>query len=111
MRKKNKILSGGTIKPVVLFAIYLSCFCGQTTGAHDQSIPQQPKNITAGIYLWTDTCNVYILKSGDNALLIDFGDGTVLDALDKIGIKKIDWILFTHHHREQCQGIGKVNFY
>ena len=110
MRKKNKILSGGTIKPVVLFAIYLSCFCGQTTGAHDQSIPQQPKNITAGIYLWTDTCNVYILKSGDNALLIDFGDGTVLDALDKIGIKKIDWILFTHHHREQCQGIGKVNF-
>ncbi|MGB9601784.1 MAG: MBL fold metallo-hydrolase, partial [Limisphaerales bacterium] len=60
-----------------------------------------PGKLLPNLYVWTDTCNVYILKSGANALLIDFGDGGVLDRLEKLNIKSVDWILFTHHHREQ----------
>lgn len=56
------------------------------------------------LYRWTDTCNVYVLKEGDSAILIDLGDGSVLSHLKQIGVTKIDWVLFTHHHREQCQG-------
>ena len=56
------------------------------------------------LYKFTDVCNVYILRDKDSALLIDLGDGSVLSHLSEIGIKKIDWVLFTHHHREQCQG-------
>jgi len=56
------------------------------------------------LYRWTDTCNVYVLRDGDAALLIDLGDGSVLDHLGAIGVKRIEWVLFTHHHREQCQG-------
>ncbi|MGC8829777.1 MAG: MBL fold metallo-hydrolase [Verrucomicrobiia bacterium] len=67
-----------------------------------------PGKLLPNLYVWTDTCNVYILKSGANALLIDFGDGGVLDRLEKLNIKSVDWILFTHHHREQCQGIYKI---
>lgn len=37
------------------------------------------------------------------ALLIDLGDGSVLEQLPKIGVKRVEWVLFTHHHREQCQ--------
>ena len=60
------------------------------------------------LFVWTDTCNVYLLRDGDAALLVDLGDGSVLDHLHEIGVKRVDWILFTHHHREQCQGAERL---
>jgi len=56
------------------------------------------------LYQWTDTCHGYVLKHGDANLLIDLGDGSVLNHLREIGVRRIEWVLFTHHHREQCQG-------
>jgi glyoxylase-like metal-dependent hydrolase (beta-lactamase superfamily II) len=61
------------------------------------------------LYVWTDTCNSYIIRDGESALLFDLGDGGGLAHLDQIGVRQVEWILFTHHHREQCQGIGRVN--
>ena len=66
------------------------------------------QKIAADLYLWTDICNVYVFKDGAEALLIDLGDGSVLDHLPEIGVERIEWILFTHHHREQCQGLPKL---
>ena len=60
------------------------------------------------LFVWTDTCNVYVLRDGDAALLIDLGDGSVLDHLAEIGVKRVEWVLFTHHHREQCQGYPRL---
>ena len=60
------------------------------------------------LYVWTDTCNVYVIRDGDSAVLIDLGDGSVLDRLPELGVKQVDWVLFTHHHREQCQGAPKL---
>jgi len=56
------------------------------------------------LYKWTDVSNVYVLRDGDKAILIDLGDGSVLSHLSDIGVNKVEWVLFTHHHREQCQG-------
>jgi glyoxylase-like metal-dependent hydrolase (beta-lactamase superfamily II) len=60
--------------------------------------------ISPNLYVLRDTCNVYVLKDGSHALLIDFGSGHVLDLLGQIGVSKVDAILHTHHHRDQCQG-------
>ncbi|NBR84919.1 MAG: MBL fold metallo-hydrolase [Verrucomicrobia bacterium] len=60
------------------------------------------------LFTWTDTCNVHVIRDGDTALLIDLGDGSVLDHLSEIGVKKVEWVLFTHHQREQCQGAPKL---
>jgi glyoxylase-like metal-dependent hydrolase (beta-lactamase superfamily II) len=60
------------------------------------------------LFAWTDTCKVYVLRDGDSALLIDLGDGSVLDHLSELGVKRIEWVLFTHHHREQCQGYPRL---
>jgi len=60
------------------------------------------------LFLWSDTCNVWILRDGDAALLVDLGDGSVLDHLAEIGVKHVEWVLFTHHHREQCQGAPRL---
>jgi len=62
------------------------------------------EKISASIYRVDDACNVYVVKRGDKALLIDAGDGAVLGLMKKLGVKNIDWILFTHAHRDQCQG-------
>jgi len=56
------------------------------------------------LFVWTDVCNVYVLRDGDAAMLIDVGDGSVLEHLGEIGVRRIEWVLLTHHHREQCQG-------
>src|SRR5262249_14339195 len=66
------------------------------------------QRIQDGLFRWTDTCNVYILKDGSSALLIDLGDGSVLDHLGEIGVERVEWVLFTHHHREQCQGAPRL---
>ncbi|MER8989390.1 MBL fold metallo-hydrolase [Mesorhizobium sp. M0843] len=57
-------------------------------------------------HLWAyqDTCTVYVLKSGSECLLIDTGSGAVLEHLPAIGILHVDWVLHTHHHRDQCWG-------
>jgi len=65
-------------------------------------------HVTKDIYLFPDICNVYVIKSGELGLLIDLGTGDVLDHLKEIGINKIEWVLFTHHHREQTQGYPRL---
>jgi glyoxylase-like metal-dependent hydrolase (beta-lactamase superfamily II) len=60
------------------------------------------------LFAWTDTCNVYVLRDGDAALVIDLGDGSVLQRLADIGVQRVEWVLFTHHHREQCQGAPRL---
>ena len=60
------------------------------------------------LFTWTDTCNVYVLRDGDGGLLINLGDGSVLDHLNEISVKNVEWVLFTDHHREQCQGGSKL---
>jgi glyoxylase-like metal-dependent hydrolase (beta-lactamase superfamily II) len=56
------------------------------------------------LYEWSDTANVYVLRQGDHAILFDLGDGSVLRQLPGIGVKHLDFILFTSHHRELVQG-------
>ena len=63
-----------------------------------------PRRISEHLFVIEDTCNVYVIRDGDHCVLIDFGSGCVLKHLASLGITKIDWILHTHHHRDQAQG-------
>lgn len=62
------------------------------------------KAVAPDVFVHTDTCNAYVVRDGEHALLIDFGDGGVMEHLASIGVKHVEWVLFTHHHREQLQG-------
>ncbi len=61
------------------------------------------ERISENLYLYRDICNVYVLRNGSRAILIDFGSGAVLDHLGDIGVSSVEWVLHTHHHRDQCQ--------
>ena len=69
---------------------------------------QVDNSIFPNLFVWTDTCNVYVIRDGDSAILIDLGDGSILDRLPEIGVRQAEWVLFTHHHREQCQGYPRL---
>jgi glyoxylase-like metal-dependent hydrolase (beta-lactamase superfamily II) len=60
------------------------------------------------LYLFRDTCNVYVLCSGREAVLIDFGSGDILDHLNEIDVDHVTDVLMTHHHRDQGQGLPRA---
>ncbi len=68
----------------------------------------EPRKISDNLWLLEDTANVYLVKDGSDALLIDFGSGRMLEHLPALGVSKVDCILHTHHHRDQCQGDHKA---
>ncbi len=65
--------------------------------------------LSPNLYWYRDTCNVYLLKRGEHALLVDFGSGAVLEHLAEAGVREVEWVLHTHHHRDQCQGDPLLN--
>jgi glyoxylase-like metal-dependent hydrolase (beta-lactamase superfamily II) len=80
-------------------------------GVRAESPRFEPLQAASGVDLfrWSDTCNVYVLREGDAAMLVNLGDGSVLEHLGELGVQRIEWILMTDHHREQCQGHPKLN--
>lgn len=70
---------------------------------------QPDPQLLPDVFLWSDTSNVWVLRDGNAALLIGLGDGSVLDRLPALGIRQVEWVLFTDHHRETCQGAPRLS--
>lgn len=66
------------------------------------------QQISENLFCYEDTCNVYIVRYQQQAVLIDFGSGDVLQHLDSIGIQQVTDVLMTHHHRDQGQGLHRA---
>jgi len=64
--------------------------------------------VTATVARFRDTCNVYVLRSGRQAVLVDAGSGAVLDHLDELGIDRVADVLVTHHHRDGVEGLARL---
>lgn len=69
------------------------------------------ERISENLYRYRDCANVYIVKSGAAALLVDFGTGDVLGRLAGIGVETVEEVLLTHHHRDQAQGLVDIGGY
>jgi len=64
--------------------------------------------ISEHLYVHHGAINVGILCDNDKALLIDFGEGSVFSSLDELGIKAVEAVFFTHHHRDQASGFSML---
>jgi len=76
-----------------------------TVGLGLPRLPAQPagyRQIAEGLFVVPDACNVYVIKRGDRALLIDSGEGRVRELAGTLGVHAFDWVLHTHSHRDQC---------
>lgn len=87
---------------------------GAASNAAHPSVPQRnrsllspttkPRRISENLFVLEDTCNVYLIRNGSSGLVIDFGSGAILNHLSELGISSLEWVLHTHHHRDQAQG-------
>ena len=64
--------------------------------------------VADAVFRYTDAVNVYLLRSGDEGILIDIGSGDVLDVLSEFGVTRITDVLVTHHHRDATQGLARA---
>ena len=64
--------------------------------------------ISPGLFQFKDSCNVYVLKSGNEAVAIDFGSGRWQSHLGEIGVERIQHVLLTHVHRDQMYGLSPL---
>ncbi|MFO0914540.1 MAG: MBL fold metallo-hydrolase [Pirellulales bacterium] len=81
-----------------------SALAAAEAGRFTQPDPSAHPNL----WVWQDTCNVYLWRDGSSALLINCGDGSLLDHLHEIGVTNVEYVLLTDHHREQCQGAQRL---
>ena len=76
-------------------------------GQRSQAPPDaaQPVPLDDDLWLFRDTCNVYVVRDGSTAIAIDFGSGRWLEALPALGISRLEHVFLTHHHADQCHGL------
>ncbi|MFO1002039.1 MAG: MBL fold metallo-hydrolase [Planctomycetaceae bacterium] len=91
---------------IVLSALLLSIGIPMTAA---DEFEQPDAEFFPQLFRWTDTCSVYVLRDGDAALLVNLGNGSVLPHLAEMGVTKVEWVMFTDHHRENCQGFEKLD--
>ena len=81
----------------------LAAWAGQPAADQANSVPNVVR-LSEHVYLYPGPVQVGIVRDGQRALLIDCGDGSVTEALPGLGIRSVDQILCTHHHRDQACG-------
>ena len=72
-------------------------------------MPDQLHPVTDNVFQVRGTCTSYVIVDGDAALVIDPGDGHWWDALSGLGVSKVEWVLLTHTHRDQCSGLYQLD--
>ncbi len=97
-------LGGGFFSPPKTFGLEINF----SSRGESQKSTKHFIHIHNNVFLFKDSINVYVIKNGYNAVLIDFGSGRILNFLPEIGIDKIDYILHTHYHRDQNYGDYKA---
>ena len=63
-------------------------------------------SVSPHVSIYHDVINVGVININGKALIIDSGEGDILKVAESLGISDIEWVLYTHFHRDQCAGAG-----
>ncbi len=97
-----------TLFATIFGALFLATWLGRPAAAAPDRFERVAAAGDLEVFLWQDVVNVYVLRSGDAAILVGLGDGSVLEHLGELGVERLEWVLLTQHHREHCQGYPKL---
>jgi glyoxylase-like metal-dependent hydrolase (beta-lactamase superfamily II) len=64
-------------------------------------------HLSEHVVIHAGAVNVGVLHDGDRALLFDCGEGSVVSTLVALGVRHVERVLFTHHHRDQASGVAR----
>ncbi len=103
-KSRDEVSRRGFLKSTTAGAAASPLLASQVSEQRNFQPKSRPEKLSENLFLFEDTCNVYLIRKNGRSLLIDFGSGKILDFLPDLGVSRIDWILHTHHHRDQAQG-------
>jgi glyoxylase-like metal-dependent hydrolase (beta-lactamase superfamily II) len=75
---------------------------------HTVSPASRFEAVAPGVHRFADACNVYVLASGPDAVLVDAGTGDVFETLAELGVERVTDVVVTHHHRDSVQGLPRA---
>ena len=98
------------LKSPVIYTFFaaLSFACAalcQTPPSHSQA---RFEWLTKNLGVYHDNVNVGVIRRNGRTLLIESGEGGILDAAKELGLGLIDWVLYTDHHRDQCSSASRL---
>ena len=67
----------------------------------------RPIEIHPDVFLFQDTCNVFLLRDNDEAVAFDFGSGRWPGSMTELGVRNLRHVFLTHAHRDQCAGLAE----
>ena len=88
----------------LLLAVDTPAVAGEPAQSSPAATTGNVTKISDHLFVHHGPINVGIVRDGEKALLVDCGDGSVAEAFTKLGITKVEQIVFTHHHRDQACG-------
>jgi glyoxylase-like metal-dependent hydrolase (beta-lactamase superfamily II) len=63
------------------------------------------RHITRHLGIYRDgVVNVGVVRRNGKVLLVDCGEGSIVEAAKSLQLGAIDWVLCTDHHRDKCSG-------
>lgn len=66
-----------------------------------------PIRLANNLFVYRGAVNVGIVRDGPRALLIDCGPGDVDPILQRLGIRSVAAVFFTHYHRDHASGVER----
>ncbi len=88
-------------RTTAVITVALACICVVQTRAF---AAETVVKLSDHLSVYRGPINVGIIRDGDKALLIDCAEGGLRDSLADLGVKSVERIIFTHHHRDQALG-------
>ena len=67
---------------------------GPPLSTHPFKPDAKPRQISSNLWLFQDTCNVQVVRSGSRAMLVHFESGAACDHSPELGVSQMDGI---HH--------------
>ena len=93
---------------VLVVAAALATGDGRTARAAESPTRGGVTTLSDHLLVYHGPINVGIVRDGENALLIDCGDGSFAGVLSDHGIVSVKQIVFTHYHRDQACGAHRM---
>jgi glyoxylase-like metal-dependent hydrolase (beta-lactamase superfamily II) len=70
--------------------------------------PSRFESLSEHVGVYHDVVNVGVIQKNGKTLLIESGEGRILNAPRNPSLNSIDWVLYTDHHRDQCSGAARL---
>lgn len=83
-------------------------FRSQSFLASSRASEPRLQQLSEHVGLYRDAVNVGVIRKNGKTLLIDSGEGSILEETNSLPLGAIDGVLYTHYHRDQCSGASKL---